>query len=276
MLFARFIVPAFVVPCACVTIWLTPQADRDPRVTTLQNWRAWLGYLALVVVLLAGQDQFDVSALLNSVVIAPFYKFIIAFPCFALAVLLLIVKSRPGHRGSVAAAAARPWLTVLAVLITPTALVILGALVGEAPGRPNWVLLVVVFGSLPLWPAAVWAIILGVRYSFRAADVHPFLPAFVGLAVAAVTIVEGIAGTSTAITAIDTRLALLSLGGGMVFAGLCVYELSRLRKDGTGFHSRPTFFDDTYQVVNWAAASKAFAPWIVVTTALGFALYAIG
>lgn len=274
-LFARFVVPAFVVPCACVSVWLTPQADRDPRVETLQSWRAWLGYLALVVVLLAGQDQVDVSSLLNSAVLAPFYKFVIAVPCFAVAVVLLIVKSGPGHRSAVAVAAARPWLTVLAVLITPFALIAFGSLIGDAPGRQNWVLLLMIFASLPLWPAAVWAVILGVRYSFRAADVHPFLPAFVGLAVAAVTVVEGVAGTSTATTSMDTRLALLSLGGGLVFAGLCVYELSCLRRDGIGFHSRPTFLH-IHQVVNWPAAARAFAPWLVLTTALGFALVGIG
>ena len=274
-LFTRFVVPAFVVPCACVSVWLTPQADRDPRVETLQAWRAWLGYLALVVVLLAGQDQIDMSSLVSSAIRAPLYKFLIAAPCFLAAAGWLVVKSGSGHRSAVAGSAARPWLTVLAVLATPVGLIALGFLVGNTPGRPNWVLLLMAFASLPLWPAAVWAIILGVRYSFRAADVHPFLPAFVGLAVAAVTMLEGIAGTSTATTAIDTRLALLSLGGGIVFAGLCVYELTRLRRDGIGFHSRPTFVG-LHQVVDWVAAGRAFAPWIVLTVAFGFVMVGLG
>jgi hypothetical protein len=60
----------------------------------------------------------------------------------------------------------------------------------------------------------------GVRHSFRAADVHPFLPPFVGAAISVVTIVEGIAGTSTAASSMELRLALLSIGGGLVFGGL--------------------------------------------------------
>jgi hypothetical protein len=72
------------VPCHCVTIWLTPQAVRDRHIEALQSWRAWLGYLTLVVVLLMNQDQLDASALCTSAVQAPVVKFVIAFPCLPL------------------------------------------------------------------------------------------------------------------------------------------------------------------------------------------------
>lgn len=267
-LFVRWITLAFVTPCQLVSLWLTPHTDPDPQINTLQRWRAWLGYGALVGVLYVSRDTVNQSELLNAAVLAPFVKVAIAIPCFVVAVALLVVKSGPGHRLNRLILAVRPWVTALLVMAAPIVIAAAAGQLLSETRNPVWS--VVLVASLPLWPAAVWAVILGVRYSFRAVDVHPMLPATVGSAIAVVTIAESGIQAVTAASAVDQRTALLSVGGGLVVGAMCAYEFRRLYADGFTFSSLPP--PDLHPTVNVGLLTRRMAPWLVLTTALAIAM----
>lgn len=270
-IFMRWIIMAFTTPCQLVSLWLTPHTDPDPQINTLQRWRAWVGYAALVGVLYVSRDSVDQAELLNAALLAPFVKVAIAIPCFVVAVTLLVIKSGSGHRLNRLILAVRPWMTALVVMVAPVLIaVVAGQLFSETHNPVWWVVLV---ASLPLWPAAVWAVILGVRYSFRAVDVHPLLPAIVGSAVALATIVESVVQAAAATSALDERTALLSVGGGVVVGLLCAYELRRLYADGYSFSSLPP--PDLQATVNVGVLTRRMAPWLVLTTALAIAMGSI-
>lgn len=267
-LFIRWIVLAFTTPCELVSLWLTPHTDPDPQINTLQRWRAWIGYVALVGLLYVSRDSVDRAELLNAALLAPFVKVAIAIPCFFVAVALLVIKSSPGHRLNRLILAVRPWMTALVVMVAPVVIAIAATQLFSETRNPVW--WVVLVASLPLWPAAVWAVILGVRYSFRAVDVHPLLPAIVGAAIAVATIAESAMQAATATSAVDQRTALLSVGGGVVVGLLCTYELRRLHSDGFSFSSLPP--PDLHATVDVGVLTRRMAPWLVLTTALAIAM----
>ena len=270
-LFIRWIIMAFTTPCQLVSLWLTPHTNPDPQINTLQRWRAWLGYAALVGVLYVSRDSVDQAELLNAALLAPFVKVAIAIPCFVVAVTLLVIKSGSGHRLNRLILAVRPWMTALVVMVAPVLIAVAAMQLFSETHNPVW--WVVLIASLPLWPAAVWAVILGVRYSFRAVDVHPLLPAIVGSAVALATIAESVIQAATATSALDQRTALLSVGGGVVVGLLCAYELRRLNQDGFSFSSLPP--PDLHPTVNVGVLTRRMAPWLVLTTALAIAMGSI-
>ncbi|GGL90806.1 hypothetical protein [Nakamurella endophytica] len=217
-------------PVRAVRTLLTPRTPRDRRIATLQTARAWLGVASLVVVLINGQGDAHYGTVVRSLAGAPAVKALIAFCAFVVAGLVLIISGPRGHRAVLAWRSMRPALVAVGVVAIPALLFLAAAwrldlFTGHVTGRTGFLFAVFLLTALPLVPAVVAAVYFGVRNSFMATDVHPEMPAVVGLVVGAITVGQSTGSIVSASGTLERRLGWLALGGGIVVLALAAWEL---------------------------------------------------
>ncbi len=271
---AGVVVRMFRHPIDIVGRMMTPRTSREPRVETLQAWRAALAYLGLVAILVSAKDDPNLSATVGSLMQAPLLKAAIAVPCFLVAVIVLVIMTGAGRRGWMLARSLSPLAQVLGVCAAPVLLVLFAGwrmTWVEVPGGTTqfWVSIMVLL-TLPLWPAVGWAMVLGVRYSFRASDIHPFLQALVGFVIGLVSFVQSIVDAATGEDGLGLSLALFAVGGGLVVMALSVYEFWLLRNLGVAW-APPA----DPAVLGTGVSSREWMWWLVLPVGLILLLPAI-
>ncbi len=234
-LFGSLLHVLFVRPIAVANRLMAPRTKREPKIERLNTYRTWAGFLGLALIIRANMNDPDLGGTLRSFLDGPYAKVVLAILCFVPAGVVLVAMAGQGQRARVAGAAMKPLLIGLSVTAAPLTILALAAwLFSNTSMTANdrlWSAIITV-AALSLVPAALWALLLGVRFQFRAADVHPFLPAMVTGFVAVAAVVLNAVAVGDHGSPLDHWISGSGVFGGVVMLALSWYEISLLKSRG--------------------------------------------
>ncbi|NHC46316.1 hypothetical protein [Motilibacter aurantiacus] len=218
---------------------LTPAQPLAEPVRRLQLVRSWVGFAAVVAILLGnGEAAGDAFAgrLMEGAFQAPLYKAALAAPCFLLGACLVAALTPGAGRHAKLVRDLKPLGFAVVVTVVPPGLVGALVLLGQreladdgATNGPVAVLAVVGALTLPVLLTAYFrSQALAIRYSFRAGEVHPLLPAAIGLVLAVLALREGIGTVAGSSGRLETQLGWLGVAGAVSLAALSGIEARRL------------------------------------------------
>ena len=257
----------FAPPIHLVTALLTPRTRRAEEIQSLQAWRAWIGLAGLALILRSNASDPDFSATVQAFATAPVVKAGIAVLCFIAAAVVLVSVSGTHQWTAVLASVAKPLLCTLAVVAAPLILIAAANLI-DTPSGSNaannqlWSALAII-ACLPLLPAAGWAVLLAVRYTFRASDIHPFMPAMVGAAIGLFAIGENVVSITRGGTRLDNWMGWFSLGGGVVVCAMSFYEIRFWHRKGVRWRTHHAVGSERFRLTT-GVTSRQWLPWIGV------------
>jgi hypothetical protein len=175
-----------------------------------------------------------------------------SLPAIVLAMVVVVVAARSGHRGSAVAALRRPLGAVLLLVVFATAVIVLvntvdGPPVGDAPeeDEPTWATVMwllkaggwLAFG-LSFGALTILVSFLAVRHWCCAADGHPMLPAVTTILYAAMNVGWYLYdGATPGVPVLVDRL--IALGGPAMLVVIALAELRILGRQGVALSGLP-------------------------------------